>query len=357
MDFAEKSRIIDIICWGKIAVGKPPRIFLYQATSEDRALAALEYNSAFQCALDRGILTEIELLTNLVLVGQWDENKENEIEGLKSDLNKLRRGILDYVFQRDKLEVIRKSIRKAENVLSEKLSERKLLLRDSAEAYATCEQQRFLVGRISRNVDGSKLWETQEDFENYTDIDEIDGLRDQYFYFSRFSQSDIREIAKSEPWRTTWAASKSVGNTFGIPVSEFSSSQRELIYWSHVYDIALEAYERPSSTILNDDDLLDSWFIRQSEKVESKASRDQADKVMKQKPGGQEVFIMSDEKGSKDIYKMNDPIARARLIAKQKLVGKKGSVKEQHLPESQSHMRQQLVEMQRQRVKGAKRGR
>ena len=124
-----------------------------------------------------------------------------------------------------------------------------------------------------------------------------------------------------------------------------SQNQRQLLYWSQVYDAIYDAYERPSNEVINDDDLTDSWFIRQSEKID-KQSKDKAvqEKVKPGKAGGrQEHFVVSDEDGAKDVYGQNNPINRAKVIQQQRLIKQKGCIEDQNLPVSQEQIRQKAV--------------
>jgi hypothetical protein len=122
-----------------------------------------------------------------------------------------------------------------------------------------------------------------------------------------------------------------------------------LAYWSTIYDSVHEAYEKPSKEIIADDDLLDSWFIRQGEKSENKKQTNST--TQSRKGGRNEEFIMADREGAKQIYNMNDPGSRIKIKARQKLLKEKGTIREQDMPDSQREMREQLTGMQKNHVK------
>lgn len=205
-------------------------------------------------------------------------------------------------------------------------------------------QQRFLISNITEKPDGTKYWKTQQDFDDDSDTELIHYLCAKYFE-TVISTSAIRIIARSGEWRNIWNAAKNTGQLFDNSNSAWSSSQKELAYWSHAYDSVFEAYERPSKDIIEDDDLLDSWFIRQADKIDARSKKsaveNQAAKTKKH--GRQEQFIMTDKKGAKRVYDANDPMSRARILAKQRLIEKHGEVREQDMPDSQLEMKQQLM--------------
>jgi hypothetical protein len=99
-------------------------------------------------------------------------------------------------------------------------------------------------------------------------------------------------------WRTLWNAGKG-SNLFGKPIIQLDSEQHALVYWSQVYDSVYEAYERPDDDIINDDEKLDAWFKRQSEKREAEKKKNKkpvnplglSNKVMKHG----EVFVAVDQ--------------------------------------------------------------
>jgi len=352
MDFAQKTRIIDIISWGKLVFNN--KFILYPATSEIKALSAIEYQKKFDECISDGMPDEQEAIDNCVLRNRWSEDKAVIIESIQKDIHTMKRGLLDYIFKKDKLEKIRKTIRSAENILIDKITEKHQLLTHTADNFALKEQQHHIIMSVVHDFNNNRLWPSKETFDNGFDTDLINDLCQFYFYSSKISQSVIREISRSEPWRYMWGIMKKSKIFFGQNnVNELSDNQRDLLYWSSIYDMAYDSYERPSDTIINDDDLLDSWFIRQSEKIESDTNKGIADNVMKKnnKNDNQEVFIFTDEEGAKDVYKLNDRGARIQIQSQQNILEKKKIVREQDLPNSQAKIRQQLMKMRSSHVK------
>ncbi len=355
MDIATKERLIAKINWGYVPItvntqdGHFISLLLHPPTPKELAQAAGVYSVELQRAIIINLPHETEVLENMIALGQWSLQKEVEIEGLQKDIHTICRGLLDFVFNTTKLKAARSLLRRAEAALIERLNQKHILLQSSAEANATIYQQRFLISQMTETNDGKRFWSTAEEFDDYSDNKLITQLCEAFFYKSRIPVGLIRELARSSQWRAYWEISKNTNDLFDNPVSAWSLNQRELAYWSTIYDSVNNALERPSKDITDDDDLLDSWFIRQGEKLDSQTSKGMISKS--DKPGRNEEFIMADKEGAKHIYNMNDPNARRQIRARQKVLAQKGSVKEQDMPDSQREMQQQLIAKQRKHVK------
>lgn len=355
MDIAEKERLIAKISWGYIPATIVTRdgtfisLLLHPPTSKEQAQSALIYSTEYQRAIIMGLPSEQEILKNLTTLERWNPQTDIEIDGLTKDIHTIRRGLLDFVFNLTELEKARSLLRRAEKALIERLNQKHDLLQNSAKAHAEICQQRYLIGRITETEECKLLWPTIQDFDNCDDNGLITQLCEIFFQKSRISIELIRELARSQQWRLYWEIAKNTNDLFNNSVSSWSMNQRELAYWSTIYDSVYEAYERPSKNIIEDDDLLDSWFIRQGEKIEGKIQTTMA--PQSNKPGRNEEFIMADAEGAKRVYGMNNPSTRAQIKARQKLLNRQGSIQEQDMPDSKQEMRRQLMAMQSKRVK------
>jgi len=355
MDSATIERLIARISWEYVPAtvrnidGQLISLFMRSPTQSEQSKAAHLYNVELSRAITVGLPSEKNVLETLISIGQWSEQQESEINGLHEDIHTLRKGILDFVFNRTKLEQTRSLLRRAENVLISKLNTRHNLLQGSAEAHAEICRQQYLIGRITETEDHVRLWKTEDDFSKCEDQELINELCTIFFQKSRIPVVIIRELARSQQWRMYWETAKQTNDLFDGPVIRWSLNQRELAYWSTIYDSVYNAFERPSKDIIEDDDLLDSWFIRQGEKIEGKTSGGIKSNI--NKSGRNEEFVMADREGAKRVYNMNDPISRAKIKARQKLLKEQGKIREQDMPDSQNEMKMQLSDMQSKKVR------
>jgi frataxin-like iron-binding protein CyaY len=281
----------------------------------------------------------------LIETEQWSVENNIKIETMKEDIKKITKGLLDFILQTDKLEKARLMLRKVERSLYELIHVKNNLLINSAENYASMQQQRYLISKVTYKPDREKFWSSDSEFESEQDLELINRLTKLFFEESRMGSRTIRSVARSYPWKLIWVSSKSNNTLFNLSPSEWTDNQKSLIYWSNIYDNVMESHERPSNRIIEDDDLMDSWFIRQADKMESQTNKNNINNMIKDngKPGRKETFIVTDPQSAKEVYSMNDPHARVKLKAKEKMIVKHGALKEQDSPDSQEEMRTQIT--------------
>ncbi len=363
MNSAEIERIVDIIACDEIETQEflpndnPVQLILRTPNLKEKARAARIYAQEFSKARFTGMPDEKEAINDYMAIGQWSQVDEDKISGLREDIHKVKRGLLDLLFRPEHLEKARSLLRRAEFALVEKISERQSLLRSTAEAHALLAQQRYIIGQITFIDNGDKFWPTREIFDASSDLKLIDHLCTLFFRTSRIGIGKMRLIARSNIWRAIWSCSRKTGDLFSKPIIELSANQQELIHWSCIYDNVYEAVERPSEDIIDDDDLLDSWFIRQGEKIEDRAKKESGEKIASnkgRKGGRNEQFIFSDEKGAKRVYDLNDQQTRRTIQVKQALVHKEGSVKEKNMPDSQNEIRKIAMDQRRRSIMNKK---
>jgi hypothetical protein len=348
MDALQIEKTIDIISCDKVFTeqilgdGSSIELILYNSSLSDRKRSVLVYEKAYLKAIEIGLLTEEELKMFYIEADLWSVDKEIRIETIRSDIHKITKGLLSLIFYPSKLRMAKAMLRKAEKELRNLIVEKMTLLRHTAEDYALSQKQRYIISKVV-HVDDGRFWKSDRDFDNEQDIQLVNRLCSLLFDESRLGIKIIKEVARSNQWKVIWSATKNSGNLFETQPICWTDNQIDLAYWSSVYDMVLEAYERPSKEIIDDDDLLDSWFINQHDKIEEKAKGSKMDALKTNKNGKQEIFVFSDREGAKEVYGLNDSITRSKIKAKQKTISLKGRIAEQDLPESQTEMREQMV--------------
>jgi len=358
MTDAEKDRIITSIACADVFVdttygGKPISLVLTPPTARDLGRSIHIYNTELLLACDAGMALEDEVLRHKISLGEWDTKTDFEIAGISEDIQKMKRGLIDLWFNKTQLEQTRATIRNAEKAMLKRLIAKSDVLVGSAEAHAKMVQQRFLLSKITKTLDDELLWKTRDDFDNCSDIAFINKLSRHFFALSHLETKVLRELSRTSPWRQMWKGSNAV-DIFGKAANEWTYNQKELVAWSNTYDSIMEAYRRPPREVIDDDDLVDSWLMRESEKMDERSKGDLSSTVLPssgRKSGRQEVFVMSDEDGAKNVYAMNDPLSRAKVRAQQRVVEQHGKIKDQNLPESQQQIRQKAMQERSQKIK------
>lgn len=133
--------------------------------------------------------------------------------------------------------------------------------------------------------------------------------------------SSIRELARTDPWRTYWNSGDIV---FNGPVCDWTDEQRLLVNFSKMYDNIYSNPDKPNSMIINDDDLLDGWLMDQQQNDEY--NRKGGGDIKNQHPGANEVFVVA--KSEEDIHQinqMNDMNAKVIKKQRQAVINKQGT--------------------------------
>ena len=191
--------------------------------------------------------------------------------------------------------------------------------------------------------DGDDFWE--EEHKVIEDVFKV-------YLSAQIREEIIRELARTEPWRSYWGAAKTEGSIFGKSASQLNSEQRSLINWSKFYDSIQEHMEAPSEDVIQDDDLLDGWLIIQNRKRERDKLEKEIDKKIGKNKGAQEVYVMADsQEHAEKINSLNTRMVRGIVKGREKQMdaaGEKG-VSEQDLSDAKQRIRNQAYEQRKKR--------
>lgn len=291
---------------------------VYPPTNVDEFEANHVYNESYYQAIEDEIKTEEETLEWMLERGLWSEEEDNKIEKIKKDIESLKVEVFNSRNNTDKITRNRRLLRNAENQLLELHNKKNVFFSNTCESIAMLEKSFALLKRCT--FLGKELY----DFEDSN----IEYVLSQY-YSMILPESKIRYLARNEPWRSIWILNESkLFNLFDDNGRELSVDQRNIITWSKMYDNVQESLECPSDDVVNDDDMLDGWFIiqrrkREQEKIDSELNNSLTNEKVK---NSSEVFLMAGNKKDADkINSMND--VNAKMIKKQRenVIKQKGS--------------------------------
>lgn len=156
------------------------------------------------------------------------------------------------------------------------------LLYLSAESKADEEAVLFLCWVSTYNVDGTRRWETFQDFENETDLVLRNSLLDTFMRFNAgMTVKRVRYLARHNLWRIRYAAALKIGGPlFERGLHDLTPDQLGLLYWSNYYQSIYEMMpdDQPSSEVIDDDEALDSYMEaffkrREEERNEGRVKR------------------------------------------------------------------------------------
>jgi len=278
------------------------------------------YTNAYSRAVEEGIKTEDETVSWMIERGLWSTAEDDKIEQIKKDTEKLKKEIFNAKTNYTLRETLRAYLRTAESAMGKLREKKAIYYSNTCEGIATSEKiHAFLTANTFLN--GSN-----HDFQNGPSFDYISTA-----YFSQIlPEKTIRYLARTEPWRSFWLLNNSnVIDLFNKNGRELSIDQRNILVWSKMYDNVYESMETPADFVIEDDDMLDGWFIVQKEKSEQRKLDNEVNSINSKHANADEVFLMANSKQDVDrINSMNNTNAKIVKQQRDKLIEQKGEVQQ-----------------------------
>jgi hypothetical protein len=300
------SRLINELLCGKRLIKTEaawaPIIFCEGLTGKEKVLGELQYEEAFNEAVGEGIPTEEELRKNLFLGGVWSPNQDRILDECEKNIKHHKNQLIRFKYKIARKKATQRRLAKIQKRRNSLLSYKMSLFCNSAERCAREQQIWWSISKMVTHTDGAPLWLNFESFSNF-DADEVIKIINAYLINFILSTADVRRIARSGSWRIYYTTCKNSSDLFGRQLCDLDDNQFNLLYWSLVYDNAINSYEPPSDDVLENDELFDSWLDGQSKKRKSDAARSRLDKGGGGGPNSmQETFVMTDEEGAQVLY-------------------------------------------------------
>lgn len=356
MDFPARELLVARLLAGcvrcrLIDISGRERLFLLKTPDRYQRYVAQE---VYQTVLEEdGLLSREEMLLHLAQEELWSEAEEDKLKDFEKNLEELKIQLYELQFK----EYERKRVREMLDITRKELAllhDKKYALdANTREGAASIARLRYLVGASLCRPNGQPVFEGEDAFWKETNY-----LLDQAFEVyakTRLSEAQVRELARSEPWRSLWAAKKAEGSIFGLPSADLSDEQRGLISWSLVYDSIFEHPESPPQSVIEDDDMLDGWMIIQRRRREKETERSRADSAITNEKirNSEEVFVVVNSAAdAKRVHEMNDTSAKMTKAKRMAMIKKHGVVDEVAMPDSQLKIQQQQNQEFAQRVRG-----
>jgi hypothetical protein len=289
---------------------------IYPPTLEQVLQSNVVYNEVFDEAYEDGLMDEEEMEEWMREQNIWTKEDDESVEVIKKDIEKLRIQIYENRHNDELKERIRLYLRAGEKGLQEQLQKQYQFAANTCEGLAKSEQHRWFIKNCTQhNGDKIKLKDVV--------LDEIIALQQEEL----LSEGDIRELARNEPWRSTWATKdQSNTNLFANNDRELNVDQKNIIIWSTMYDNIQEAADVPADDIIADDDVLDGWFVIQRKKRESeKATNDFDSSTTNERiKGAGEIYVMAgSEKEMERVEGMNN--LQSKMIKKERIAKLRGN--------------------------------
>lgn len=271
LNYEELSRVIgEINAAQKVSYvrnidAKDVPVLFRHPSHRDKEISFFVYNEAIRNAEEMGIPSnaEMEALSKTRKFFSEEDSKkleklEKKIKGQQVLLSKTTR----VPARRNRVKEV---IEKLESEALTLRYYRDMHLENTRERKAAEERLLFLTYKSTYDpLEDKPYWETYEDFKNEKDIVfRRDVFTNFVIFYHGLPSSTIRFVARSNLWRIRYTtAIKTGAELFGTSISEYSTDQLMLVYWSNYYQSIYEMMsdDRPTESIIEDDASLDAYM-------------------------------------------------------------------------------------------------
>ncbi len=320
---------------------KPPTV--------EQSIESFEiYQEAYNQAYIDEIMSEEEMIEWMFDQDLWTPHDDKKIEKIKKDIEKLKIEIYNARNDKSKKETIRLYIRAIERELMSILNKKNLYMQNTREGIASNEKISWLIKNTTYKNN------TLYDFSTLSLVYVIDEWQASFL-----SDSICRDLARNEPWKSLWSIrdSAKIKLFLNHEDCELTYNQKNLIVWSQLYDNIQESMECPSKEVIEDDDMLDGWFIIQAQKREKENAEKEVDNLVKNDKikNSTEVFVVAkSQEHAEQINKANS--VQSLMIKKQRenVINKAGSIQDHDLPDQQLEIQMAQTNAFRNHVKGGR---
>jgi hypothetical protein len=306
----------------RIGTVKVDDILIMPPTIEDKVIASEKYIEVYNECLADGVMTEDDIENWMVESKIWTPQEQKQLDTALEDINKLKKEMFNNHANTQMVEQIRKYLRKAETFRNKQYQQKSLYEQNTAEGLAKSEEMMSIL-KNTTFYKGEKLDDS---------LGFVMQSASQIWSDHLLTEKQIRELARNAPWVNLWTIKDSVKNSlFYHSDRELTNNQHALVVWSQTYDNIQESTDCPVDYVIADDDMLDGWFLIQSEKsTQMKTEKDFEENTKSDKiKNSGEVYVMSQNKEhSKRIDGMNSAHGKAIKGQRFGMVNKKGSVQQ-----------------------------
>lgn len=353
MDSKELEDAITSICsGGKFTFVGDQLFIIKKPTLIDKSFLDFIEAQADKKARERGLVTEKEMAAALLKTGAWTLEEEEKLKGLAADLDKIAAGIKDIDKEDTRNIKLAHKMKEAALNVYEKLAAKRASLFSATSDKILLEERLTAIIYVGTYTEEGKYWKTWAAFQNEENLDLINELRIEHLS-GGYTTKQFREIARSNLWRFRWRAGQNNIGIFTNPIAQLTDDQQTLIYWSQFYDSIYEAYEKPSQSVIDNDEELDKWLDKENEKNKKKDEQKKVESgkgpVSKNVGRHGEIFLISNPavlpwEGKdnamitpitiptpEEVHKLNDEDGKKFVKVQAEKIKKQGMADERHL--------------------------
>lgn len=292
------------------------------------------YNETLDEAYYAGVFLEQEALAELKRLNIWNDDHENQVTGLRKDIDNLKVKIYESFFNSSNRKNLKKMLINAKNVLNDKLGLKNSWQPMTCEGIAELSRKLYLISSNLYTEDNDKV-----NPDNY-DINYILS----YISSNRPTETEYRSLVRGPIWKSIFVCGDKL-DLFSLPVTQLDDYQKELLYWNNYYQNIYNNPECPTEETINDDDALDGWSIIQRRQYDKARKENASKNTVKGNPNAGEVFVVA--KNKEDIERvsgMNDD--NSNYVKSQRIgtVKSRGVVDESEMPDVRQKINRQITQ-------------
>lgn len=302
-------------------------IYIYPPTKEIYREACEYYQDAYDLYLSENILVAEIMSEKMMEMDLWSWNKEKDMENLIKFIEDTKFLAYENRSDRAKIRQLKNTVYLSEQKMQEIYSQKMMYQHQTCEGLAAKDKLLYIIKNCSYTRLNKKV-----KYVNFSPSH----LLSEFNNFHLLEERIIREIARTEPWRTNWIIKENSKKSLVFyPDLELTNNQKSLIAWSQTYDNVYQSMDSPPENVIQDDFLLDGWFIKQSrDRKQKSAKEDLNDSIINPKiKNAQEVYkvVGNDKEAAKRVESLNNPFAALIKKQRESLINSRGSVEQKDL--------------------------
>lgn len=292
---------------------------------------------------EEGFLTNDEILEQMKQRGLWLQKDEDRIEGLQKDIDRLKVELFENRNKKKLVSQIRKYLKAGKEQFMEMMAKKYDLCENSCEGvlYARKMKEYVSLCCYKETDQGEELYDFKEIGKDHVA---------QAYNTQMLGETGLRELARNDPWKSVWIlhetnACKLFSNKEG---TELTPDQKNILIWSKMYDNVQESMDCPTDDVIDDDDMLDGWFIVQRKQRE----KDRTNKELEQSTNNpkiaqsDEIFVFTDnQETANKINQSNTFHSQHVKTQRSAVIAAKGEARDLDFQDQQIKVRAQQNEM------------
>jgi hypothetical protein len=305
MDDVYYEKILYRILQGRLRLRLGDLVLFVEEPTADIIEESFEiYDKAYKEAYYNKVPIKEELLDILIDNNMWSPLDDKTAEKIEKEIEEMKLQAFEKFYDTRFLNSIKMNLRKKEEDLYKTKKKKLALDHTSCEGVASFSRSLWVLNHTTFYAKNHKAY----DWQHLT----VHNLFDLYMS-KQIKYESIRYISRKDPWRSMWSLGKKSCGIFNRDLMDTTKDQHTLCHYSIMYDNIYEHPNSPNDKVINDDDCLDGWMIKQRRETEKNKKQQEVDALTKNSKiaNSQEVFLMArDQESANEIYNLNNPHAK-----------------------------------------------